>query len=82
MESRGKMGRGKGSGFDPQLGRQWGLGFLEAANVRVSGKLSLILEGFAQWGKFAAPSAFYPLLIVDLSRLYVPTPETISYLIL
>ena len=30
MESRGKMGRGKGSGFDPQLGRQWGkfVGFL------------------------------------------------------
>ena len=29
--------------FDPQLGCQWGLGFLEASNVRVSGKLGLIL---------------------------------------
>ena len=30
MESRGKMGRGKGSGFDPQLGGQWDkfVGFL------------------------------------------------------
>ena len=47
-----EMGRRKGSGFDPQLGRQWGLGFLEASNVRVSGKLGLILEGFVQWGEF------------------------------
>ena len=56
------MGRGKGSGFDAQLGRQWGkfVGFLEASNVRVSGNLGLILEGFAQRGKFAAQSAFYP----------------------
>ena len=58
MESRGKMGRGKGSGFDHRP--QWGLGFLEASNVRVSGKLGLILEGSVQWGKFAAQSAFYP----------------------
>ena len=66
MESKGKMVRGKGSGFDPQLGRQWGkfVGFLEASNVRISGKLGLILEGVGQWGKFAAQSAFYPYYYV------------------
>ena len=63
MESRGKIGRGKGSGFDPQLG------FLEAANVRVSGKLGLILEGFAQWGKFAAQWAFLILAATVIAPL-------------
>ena len=57
---------GPGKRFDKQLGR---LGFLEASNVRVSGKLGLILEGFAQWGKFAAQSAFYPYFNLPVGQL-------------